>query len=195
MTEKEKMLAGKLYYAGDEELAGDRITAKKLCMRYNTLEPDDWNGKEKVLKALLGAMGKSAYLEPPIHIDYGWNLRVGENFYSNYNLVVLDCGTVTIGNDVMIGPNVGIYAAGHPIDAETRNTLLEYGKPITIEDSVWIGGGVTINAGVTIGAGSVIASGSVVTKDIPSGVLAGGVPCRVIRPITEADRVRDLAML
>ena len=124
----------------------------------------------------------------PFRCDYGWNIEIGENFFANYNLTILDVGKVTIGNNVMMGPNVSIYAAGHPIHPETRNTGYEHGLPITIGDNVWIGGNVVILPGVTIGNNVVIGAGSVVSKDIPDDVIAVGSPCKVAREITEEDK-------
>lgn len=125
---------------------------------------------------------------PPFHCDYGKNIEVGENFFANYNCIILDVAKVTIGKNVMFAPNVSIYTAGHPIHPDSRNSGYEYGIPVTIGDNVWIGGSVVINPGVTIGNNVVIGSGSVVTKDIPDNVIAVGNPCRVIREITEEDR-------
>ena len=128
--------------------------------------------------------GDNFCIEQPFHCDYGYNITLGEDFYSNYNLVILDDAPITIGSHVFIAPDCGIYAAGHPIDAAQRNEGLEYAKPVTIGDNVWIGGGVRILPGVSIGSNTVIGAGSVVTKDIPDGVLAAGNPCRVIRTLT-----------
>ncbi|WP_409440492.1 sugar O-acetyltransferase [Pseudomonas sp.] len=140
------------------------------------------------MKTLLGKTGEHVLIEALFHCDYGYNIELGENFYSNVNLVILDCAKVSIGRNVFIAPNVGLYTAGHPLDAERRNQGLEYAHPITIGDNVWIGGGVTVLPGVTIGEGAVIGAGSVVTKDIPAHVVAVGNPCRVLRTIDNADR-------
>jgi maltose O-acetyltransferase len=139
---------------------------------------------------LFGCVKGNFFIEPPFHCDYGCNIEIGENFYANYNLVILDCAKVTIGDNVLIGPNVGIYTAGHPLHFELRKEELEFASPITIEDNVWIGGNVVLNPGVTIGRNSVIGSGSVVTKDTLANVVAAGNPCRVIREITDADKRR-----
>ena len=190
MTEREKMLAGEPYYAGDEELCALRLEAKKLCYAYNALPPTASEAERaEILGQLIGEADGVPYIKPAFHCDYGCNLTIGKHLYSNYNLMILDCGRVTIGNDVLIGPNVSILTAGHPLDPADRKAELEFAAPIVIGDDVWIGGGAIINPGVTIGAGSVIGSGSVVTKDIPAGVVAVGNPCRVLRPITEADRM------
>ena len=127
-------------------------------------------------------------MEPPIHFDYGKNTEVGENFFANFNTVILDVAKVTIGNNVMFAPNVSIYTAGHPVHPDSRNSGYEYGIPVTIGDNVWIGGSSTVLPGVTIGNNVVIGAGSVVTKDVPDNVIAAGNPCRVIRTITEEDR-------
>ena len=141
-----------------------------------------------MIKDIVGKCGKDIFIEPPFHCDYGKNIEVGENFYANFNCVILDVGKVKIGTNVMFAPNVSIYTAGHPIHPESRNSGYEYGIGITIGDNVWVGGSVVINPGVHIGNNVVIGSGSVVTKDIPDNVIAVGNPCRIIREITEDDR-------
>lgn len=185
MTEKEKMSAGMLY--NSLGLSNERLQCKKLCREYNAIDPFDENKRHEVLGKILGKTKNNYWIEPPFVCDYGYNTEVGENFYANYNLVILDCAKVTFGDNVFIAPNVGIYTAGHPIVAEQRNSGLEYAYPITIGNNVWIGGGVQILPGVTIGDNCVIGAGSVVTKDIPSNVIAYGNPCRVIREITDRD--------
>lgn len=137
----------------------------------------------QLLKSFLGKTGNNLIIEPPFACDYGYNIEVGENFYANVNLVILDGAKVCIGDNAFIAPNVGIYTAGHPLDAEQRNRGLEYARPVTIGHNVWIGAGVNILPGVTIGDNTVIGAGSVVTKDIPSNVLAVGNPCRVVKEI------------
>lgn len=189
MTEKEKMLSQMLYNAAEEELVQDRIRAKDLCYDFNNLRPTAVEEKKELLKKLLGKVGNTYEIVGPFWCDYGFNIEVGENFFANHNLVILDCAKVTIGKNVMIAPNCGIYTAGHPIDYETRNKELEYAKPITIGDNVWIGGGVQIMPGVTIGDNVVIGGGSVVVKDIPSDSVAVGNPCKVIRKITNEEKI------
>ena len=185
MTEKERMLSGKLYKAQDKELAQMYDKSRILQHRFNnSLDREE---RKHILKELLGKTGTNYYMEPPIYFDYGSNIYLGENFYANFDLLILDVNKVTIGDNVMIGPRVSILTAGHPIVKEIRNTGLEFGYPITIGNDVWIGGNVTINPGVTIGDNVVIGSGSVVTKDIPSGVVACGNPCKVLRKITKED--------
>lgn len=189
MTEKEKSAAGLLYDANSNpELIEERLVAMEMCHDYNSLRPSQYCEKDTILNRLLGARGQHCLINAPFHCDLGYNIEVGENFFANYNFVVLDAAKVTIGANVFIAPNVGIYTAGHPFDTNQRNRGLEYAFPVTIGDNVWIGGGVQICPGVTIGDNTVIGAGSVVTHDIPSRVLAAGNPCRVIRPITAADK-------
>lgn len=190
MTEKEKMLNGMLYHAdSDPTLIAERNEAKELCQRYNLLSPSDSDGQRKLLLRLLGATGERFAVTAPFWCDYGYNIELGENFYSNHNLVILDCAKVSFGDNVFIAPNCGFYTAGHPIDAEERNSGLEYAYPIRVGNNVWIGGGVQVMPGVTIGNNVVIGGGSVVVKDIPDNSLAVGNPCRVIRSITEDDKM------
>lgn len=184
MTEKEKCRLGLLYDANaDAELLADRLKAKEILFDYNRLRPSDEAGRSRLLKTLLGRTGEHVLIEPPFACDYGYNIEVGENFYANVNLVILDGAKVTIGANAFIAPNVGIYTAGHPLDVPKRNQGLEYAYPVTIGDNVWIGAGVIILPGVTIGDNAVIGAGSVVTKDIPAHSLAVGNPCRVIRSL------------
>ncbi|MBS4196327.1 sugar O-acetyltransferase [Lederbergia citri] len=189
MTEKEKAKAGLLYNNNhDPQLIKERTECKKICRKYNLLEIDDFEGREATIRELFSKIGKDFVIEQPMYCDYGYNIEIGDHFFSNHNLVILDEAKVTIGDYVFIGPDCGIYTAGHPLDVEQRNEGLEYAYPITIGHNVWLGGGVKIMPGVAIGDNTVIASGSIVTKSIPSNVLAGGVPCKVIREITEADK-------
>lgn len=190
MTEKEKMLAGLLYDAAfDQTLCKERIAAKELCQRFNQLSPSDEQQQLDIMQRLLGKTNGGFYIVAPFWCDYGYNIELGKNFFANHNTVILDCAKVTFGNNVLIGPNCGFYTAGHPIDAEQRNTGLEYARPITVGDNVWIGGGVHVMPGVTIGSNVVIGGGSIVIRDIPDNCVAVGNPCRVIRPITEADKL------
>lgn len=188
MTEKEKMLSGQPYLSFDEELFKERQYAKELLFEFNSLKPSAIEKRNELLKNLFGKVPKQFFIEPPFRCDYGYNISVGENFYANYNCTVLDCAPVTIGDNVLLAPNVGLYTAGHPIHYEPRNRGIEYAFPIMIGDNVWIGGGVIVNPGITIGSNVVIGSGSVVTKDIRSNVVAAGNPCRVIKAITDDDR-------
>lgn len=192
MTEKEKMLAGMLYNSmADKSLVDDRQNAKRLCREYNTADPLNEEKRREIMLSILGSTKENFWIEQPFLCDYGYNIEIGENFYANYNLIVLDCAKVTIGDNAFIAPNVGIYTAGHPLTAEQRNCGLEYAYPITIGNNVWIGAGVHICPGVTIGDNAVIGAGSVVVKDIPPHALACGVPCKVVRYITEDDNMPD----
>lgn len=190
MTEKEKQQAGELYNGNDPELVSERVTAKKLCAEYNAATYNDYQKKERILDRLLALRGENTWIESNFFCDYGYNIVIGDNFYANHNCVILDCADVVFGDNVFIGPNCGFYTAGHPIDAEQRNSGLEYAKPIKIGSDVWIGGNVCIMPGVTIGDNVVIGGGSVVVNDIPSGTVAVGNPCKVIRKITDADKIK-----
>lgn len=185
MTEKKKMLTGQLYNGLDAQLVEERQIAKELLFDYHALRPNQRKKKDTILKQLLGGIKGEFFIEPPFRCDYGSNIEIGENFYSNYNCVMLDGAKITIGDNVLLGPNVGIFAAGHPVEPEIRLQGLEYTKPITIGNNVWIGGNVAINPGVSIGDNTVIGSGSVVTKNIPANVVAVGNPCKIIKTIKE----------
>lgn len=182
MTEKEKMLAGELYNPADPQLVAERLQAQHLCHVLNQLDPADVHRKADILQELFGAPF-SGFITTPFHCDYGYNIEFGENVYFNVGCVVLDVMQVKIGQNVLFGPGVHIYTATHPLEAEQRRTGLESGKAVFIGDDAWIGGRVVICPGVRIGAGSVIGTGSIVTRDIPSGVVAAGNPCKVIRKI------------
>ncbi|GAB6168500.1 sugar O-acetyltransferase [Clostridium carnis] len=188
MTEKEKMLNGKAYRSFGEELLNERQHAKELIFDFNNLRPKEVEKRNEIISNLFGKTGDNFFIEPPFRCDYGYNIEIGENFYSNYNCVILDCAKVKIGKNVLLAPNVGIYTAGHPIHHELRAEEYEYAFPITIGDDVWIGANTVINPGVSIGDNCVIGSGSVVTKDIPANTIAAGNPCKVIRKITEDDK-------
>lgn len=188
MNQKERMVAGLPYKAWLDGLEEERIACKQKIYEFNMLRPTERERMSDILKDLLGTTGENLFIEAPFHCDYGWNIEVGENFYANYNLTILDVGKVTIGKNVQMAPNVSIYTAGHPVHPESRNSGYEYGIPVTIGDNVWIGGSTVILPGVTIGDNVVIGAGSVVTKDIPAWSIAVGNPCRVIRKITEEDR-------
>lgn len=187
-SEKENMLSGLPYLAHDQELEHERYRARLLIHQYKQLEPGKITQQQKIIRELVGTCSEHFVIEAPFRSDYGYNIHLGENFYSNFNLVILDCAEVRIGNNALIGPDVGIYTAGHPVHHELRNQEYEFAFPIRIGNSVWIGGHVVINPGVTIGNNVVIGSGSVVSKDIPSGVIAMGNPCRIMREITEEDQ-------
>lgn len=188
MNHKERMLAGLPYKAWMDGLTEERNYNKRRILRYIQLGPDQSEEQDELIRKIIGKHGESLFIETPFHCDYGYNIEVGNNFYSNYNLTILDSAKVKIGENVQIAPNVSIYTAGHPVHPDSRNSGYEYGIPVSIGDNVWIGGNSVINPGVTIGSNVVIGSGSVVTKDIPDDTIAAGNPCRVIRKITDEDR-------
>lgn len=188
ITEKEKMLQGKPYKAFGDELLKERQYAKELVFDFNNLRPREIEQRNEILKKLLGGVGENFFIEPPFRCDYGYNIHIGKNFYANYNLIILDCAKVSIGDYVLMAPNVSLFTAGHPIHAAPRAEEYEYAFPITIGNNVWIGGNVVVNPGVSIGDRSIIGSGSVVTKDIPADVIAVGNPCKVIKTITDEDK-------
>ena len=198
MTEKEKMLAGKIYDPNGTELRALRARAHALCMKYNSTPETKSKKREKILSQLLPEKGEGAYIQGPAQFDYGVFTKVGKNFYANFNLTVLDTCPVTIGDNVFVGPNVSILTPLHPLRYEDRNPYVhpdgygtdnEYGAPITIGDNCWIAGDVKILAGAKIGSGCVIGAGSVVTSEIPDNYLAYGVPCKPIRKITAKDAI------
>ncbi|WP_419533217.1 sugar O-acetyltransferase [Endozoicomonas sp.] len=180
-SEKEKMLAGMPYDAWESELLSDRMRAKSLCARFNMADPTDLDGRMAILRDLL-SIKDTAHMEPNFFCDYGYNIEIGSNFYSNHNLTIVDVCKVTIGDNVLIAPHVMISTGTHPIDPIERQKT-EYGSPITIGNNVWIGGNVSVLPGVTIGDNCVIGAGSVVNRDIPANSVAVGNPCRVIRTI------------
>ncbi|WFR61419.1 sugar O-acetyltransferase [Paenibacillus amylolyticus] len=182
-TEKQKMLDGELYMASDLELSQDREYARKMTRTFNQTTETDGELRIKLLKELLGSTGEHLSMEPNLHVDYGYNIHVGNHFYANFNCTILDVCEVRIGDYCLMGPDVHIYTATHPLHPRERNTGAEYGKPVTIGNNVWIGGRAVINPGVTIGDNVVIASGSVVTKDVPDHMIVGGNPARIIREI------------
>lgn len=189
MTEREKMQKGLLYDANyDEELLEERMRCKDLCFEFNRLKPSQIAEQTALLKKLLGKTGKRFCVTAPFWCDYGFNIEIGENFYANHNCVILDGAKVTFGDNVFIAPNCVFTTAGHPLDTEQRNKGLEYAYPVTVGDNVWFGASVTVLPGVKIGSNTVIGAGSLVNRDIPSGVVAVGNPCRVLRPITEEDK-------
>ena len=195
MDERERMVAGLPYRAWKDGLPEARLRAKRLWTKYNSMDFEDEAGRAAVLDELIGKHGKHFYIEGPFRCDYGTYITLGENFYANYNCTILDIAPVTIGDNVMLAPGVGIYTAGHPVHPDARRSGYEYGRPITIGDDVWIGANSVICPGVTIGSGAVIGAGSVVTRDVPANVVAAGNPCRVLRTITEEDKkyyFRDL---
>lgn len=182
-SELQKMLDGELYLAADAELATMRRNARRLTRLFNATTEEETGQRDEILRQLLGKRGAKIEIEPPFRCDYGCFIEVGENFYANFGCVILDCNYVRIGDNVMLAPNVQIYAAHHPLDASTRISGPELASPVYIGHNVWIGGGAIILPGVSIGDNSVIGAGSVVTRDVPPGVIAAGNPCRVIREV------------
>ena len=198
MNEQKKMLSGKIYDPSDKELEKKRMKAHRLSKDYNNTYEDEWEKRKEIIEQLIPNMGENTYLLGPIQFDYGVFTTFGKNCFANFNFTVLDCCSVTIGNDVFFGPNCSIMTPLHPFISDERKmrvkedgTLydLEYAAPIIIEDGCWLASNVIVCGGVTIGKGSVIGAGSVVTRDIPSGVFAAGNPCRVIREITSEDSI------
>ncbi len=188
MTIREKMKNGMLYIDSGEGLEEERRRCKELLYDYNHTRPSEETKMKDLLKKLLGNMGEHIWIEPPVHMAYGINVHIGDYFYANFNLVIVDDIDVYIGEHVMIAPNVTITPTGHPVDAQLRRPGTQFSIPIRIGDDVWIGSNVVILPGVTIGDNSVIGAGSVVTHDIPENVVAVGNPCRVSRKINERDK-------
>lgn len=180
-TEREKMLAGELYDATDRELSDERLKARLLIKALNDTSEDETEERSRILKELMPNAGEGLWLQPPFYCDYGSNIKIGDKVFFNFNCVVLDVMQVTIGSRTLFGPNVQVYTATHPLDYKERASGLEFAKPVTIGEDVWVGGSAVICPGVTIGDRSVIGAGSVVTKDIPADVFAAGNPCKVIR--------------
>ncbi|HBL40076.1 MAG TPA: acetyltransferase [Ruminococcaceae bacterium] len=201
MTETEKMYAGKIYNPFCENMPEERRKAHELCQRYNATPETDGQAREAILCELMPNHGQGVYLQGPIQFDFGTHISMGKNSYANFNFCVLDENKVSIGDNVFIGPNCSMLTPIHPLCHEDRNIFhdaksntdinVEYSAPIEIKDNCWIGGSVTILPGVTVGEGCVIGAGSVVTKSIPPHSLAFGNPCRVVREITEADRLSN----
>lgn len=182
MREKDKAKLGELYNPNyDEELIRERTAMQDLCYEYNQLLPSKLEERKSVLKKILGSYSENFLIEQPFYCDYGYNIKIGERFYSNHGLTILDGAEVTFGNDVFIGPNCGFYTASHPFEVELRNQGLETAHSIVVGDNVWFGGNVVVLPGVTIGSDVVIGAGSIVTRDIPSHSVAVGNPARVIR--------------
>lgn len=182
-TEKQKMLDGELYMANDAELTRDREYARKTTRMFNQTTETEQETRVALLKELFGSTGEHLSMEPNIHVDYGYNIHVGNHFYANFNCTILDVCEVRIGENCLLGPDVHIYTATHPLNPHERNTGAEYGKPVIIGNNVWIGGRAIIIPGVTIGDNVVIASGAVVTKNVPDHMIVGGNPARIINEI------------
>lgn len=192
MDDYEMMRAGRWLHAVTPRIGEALHRAEELCFRLNQLPPSRRDEREAIIRQLFGHVGKEITLHSPFHCDFGEQITVGDHFVGNFNLTILDEAPVTIGNHVFIGPDVGIYTVRHALLADQRNAGIMQSLPVTIHDNVWIGGHATLLPGVTIGQGAVIGAGSVVTHDIPPQVVAAGNPCRVLRPITEADRVQEV---
>ncbi len=189
--ELEKMMSGDLYDATNNTTLLDLLTqTQELCHDYNLLRPSQTAERDALMRRILGKTGQRFKILSPFWCDYGFNIEVGENFFANFNLVILDEARVTFGDNVFIAPNCAFYTAGHPLDVAQRNAGLEYSLPIRVGNNVWIGGNVCVMPGVTIGDNTVIGGGSVVVRDIPAGVLAAGNPCRVIRRLDATETCR-----
>ncbi|SHI53405.1 maltose O-acetyltransferase [Mesonia phycicola] len=182
-SEKEKMLSGEYFHPFDKELSTERLQARKLLHELNHLSPDNFQQQKEIIKKLLPNSSKATFIQPPFYCDYGYNIKTGKGVFFNFNCTLLDLATIEIGEKTLLGPNVQIYTAIHPTNAEKRATHLEKGKPVSIGSNVWIGGNVTICPGVKIGNKSIIGAGSVVIKDIPANVMAAGNPCKVIKEL------------
>ncbi|KAJ1992319.1 hypothetical protein H4R33_001048 [Dimargaris cristalligena] len=189
-SNKELMIAGQPYWGGDPELIAERKHFYTLKLEYEQKFTDDTE-RQRLTQVIFGQCDETTYLQPPFHLDYGYNIRVGRNFYMNAFCTILDCAPVTFGDNVMLGPHVQIYTAGHPVDPVERSTLVEFAKPIVIGSDVWIGGGAIILPGVTIGDGVTVAGGSVVTKDVPSNVVVAGNPARVIKRLEVSKQKKE----
>jgi len=188
MTIREKMKNGMLYVDIGEGLDEERKMCKELLYDYNNTRPSEEIKRKALLKELLGDMGQDIWIEPPVHMAYGTNVHIGNHFYANFNLVIVDDIDVYIGEYVMIAPNVTITPTGHPVDADLRRPGTQFSIPVRIGNNVWIGSNAVILPGITIGDNSVIGAGSVVTHDIPENVIAVGNPCNVLRKIDERDK-------
>ena len=188
MDTRERMKDGRLYFCTDEEIANEQLKCLDLLYDYNQTRPTEQPKRRELLKVLLAEVGENCYIEPPLHANWGRNTHLGSNVYANFNLTLVDDTDIYIGDSVMIGPNVTIATAGHPVDPELRRKVAQFNIPVRIGNNVWIGAGAVILPGITIGDDSVIGAGSIVTKDIPAGVVAVDNPCRVLRPISDRDR-------
>ena len=184
-TMRERMLNGELYRAADPELQALCLRAQRLLRRYNAIDPADADGRGTLLAELFGSVGAGCEVRTSFYCDYGAQITVGDRFFANFDCVILDCAPVTIGDGVLFGPGVQIYAATHPLDPAVRRDGWESAAPVTIGDDVWVGGGAIVLPGVTIGAGAVIGAGSVVTRDVPPRTVAAGNPCRPLRTLPE----------
>lgn len=188
MTAKERMQSGKLYFCTDEEIANEQTQCLEILYDYNHTRPSESQKREQILKKLLAEIGESCYIEPPLHANWGKYTHFGSNVYANFNLTLVDDTDIFVGDNVMIGPNVVIATAGHPVDPALRLQAAQFNISVYIGNNVWIGAGAIVLPGVHIGDNSVIGAGSIVTKDIPANVVAVGNPCRILREINERDQ-------
>lgn len=186
----EQMLAGELYLAANIFPENGSLEGKKIAQKINSTPIENKEEIVSLEKQLFGKTGESIYINPPLYVDYGRHVEIGNNFYANMDCIFLDVNRIIIGDNVMVGPRVSFFTAGHPTDAAVRNKELEFGLPIVVEDNVWIGGNSTVLPGVTIGKNSIVAAGAVVTKDVPSNTIVGGNPAKVIRQIDVVDKVK-----
>ncbi|HCB1501339.1 galactoside O-acetyltransferase [Klebsiella oxytoca] len=186
---RDRIKAGELFTDMCEGLPEERLRGKELMYEFNHTRPSEVEKRDKLIRDMFGKVGKHVWVEPPVYFSYGTNIHIGDNFYANFNFTIVDDYTVTIGDNVLIAPNVTISVTGHPVHHELRKAGEMFSFPVTIGNNVWIGSNVVINPGITIGDNSVIGAGSVVTKDIPPDVVAVGVPCKVIRSINERDKI------
>lgn len=189
----ERMLSGEMYNDLTPFLVNQREKTVFLTNEYNNSFGKDKQIREDILKKILKSIGTNVHFEPNLRCEFGFNITIGNNFYANYDCILLDGNTITIADNVLFGPRVGLYTANHAIDAEERVAGGCYARPITIGNNVWVGANVDIMGGVTIGNNSIIGAGSVITKSIPENVIAAGVPCKVIREITKEDRTGYLS--
>ena len=183
LTHKQKMLAGELYLATDPELTAEHLRAQALVERLNATPISDLAIRLTLARELFGSIGDDVVLKPDFRCDYGYNISIGTRTFINYNCVFLDCNRITIGVDVQIAPGVHIYTAAHPLDAATRRSGLEYARPVTIADNVWLGGGAILCPGIEIGENTIVGAGSVVTRSLPANIMAVGNPCRLVREL------------
>lgn len=198
MNLRERMQNGMIFYEHghknpediqlEQELSAERKHCKQVMFDYNNTRPDEEEKRTQILKGILGSYGEHFFIESPVHMSYGSHVHLGEDFYANFNMVIVDDMDVYIGDDVMIGPNVTISATGHPVYPLYREMGAHYSLPVRIGNNVWIGANSVVLPGVTIGDNTVVGAGSIVTKDIPANMVAVGNPCRVMREITEHDR-------
>lgn len=184
----DKLRSGELYSCIDPELQQRQQECLEVLYDYNHSRPGETKRRVELLNKLLANMGENCYIEPPLHANWGCHTHLGNNVYANFNLTLVDDTDIYIGDSVMLGPNVVLATAGHPVDPELRRLVYQFNQPIHIGNNVWLGAGVIVLPGATIGDNSVVGAGSVVTKDIPANVVAVGNPCRILREINEHDR-------